>query len=45
MLAAGMSKQEIFGEYPDLETGDVRECLRYAAAAALERELPLLRSA
>ena len=45
MLAAGMSEQEIFGEYPDLETGDVRECLRYAAAAALERELPLLRSA
>lgn len=45
MLAAGMSERQILDEYPDIEAADVRECLRYAAAAALERELPLPQSA
>lgn len=45
MLAAGMTEQEILAEYPDLEPEDIRESLRYAAASALERELPLPRSA
>ena len=27
--------------HPDLQAEDIRECLRYAAAATMERELPL----
>jgi uncharacterized protein (DUF433 family) len=45
LLAGGVDEQTILSEYPDLELEDVRECLRYAAAAALERELPLPESA
>jgi len=45
MLAAGMTERQILSEYPDLEEADIPECLRYAAEATLERELPLLRSA
>jgi uncharacterized protein (DUF433 family) len=45
MLAAGMTERQILDDYPDLEAADIRECLRYAAAAALERELPLPQSA
>ncbi len=41
MLAGGMSEQEILAEYPDLELEDIRECLRFAAALATERELAL----
>jgi uncharacterized protein (DUF433 family) len=44
MLAAGMTERQILDEYPDLEAADIRECLRYAAAATLERELPLPQS-
>jgi len=39
MLAGGMSEQEILAEYPDLEPEDIRECLRFAAVSAMEREL------
>jgi uncharacterized protein (DUF433 family) len=28
--------------YPDLEIGDIREALQYAAEAVRERELPLV---
>ena len=45
MLAGGMTELEILSEYPDLQTEDIRECLRFAAASAMERELPLPRSA
>lgn len=45
MLAAGMSEQRILEDYPDLEPEDIREALRFAAAATLERELPLQQSA
>ena len=45
LLAGGWSEDKILAEYPDLRAGDIRECLRYAAASALERELPLPRSA
>lgn len=45
MLAGGMSEAEILAEYPDLEAEDIRECLRYAAVSAMERELPLPRTA
>ena len=40
-----MTAAEILAEHPDLETEDIAECLRYAALAVQERELPLLRSA
>jgi uncharacterized protein (DUF433 family) len=41
LLAGGLSEREILSEYPDLQTEDIRECLRFAAASALERELLL----
>lgn len=45
MVADGMTEQEILGAYPDLETEDIREALRYAAEAVRERELPLISKA
>ncbi len=45
MLAGGMTEQEILHDYPDLQLEDIRECLRFAAASAMERELPLSRIA
>ena len=45
LLAGGLTEHQILAEYPDLEIEDIRECLRFAAAAAMERELPLPRSA
>jgi uncharacterized protein (DUF433 family) len=42
MVADGMSVDDILQAYPDLEPDDIREALRYAAAALQERELPLL---
>ncbi len=41
MIADGMTTAEIIEAYPDLETADVQEALRYAAEAVRERELPL----
>jgi uncharacterized protein (DUF433 family) len=41
MVADGMSDPEILAAYPDLEAEDIREAMRYAAHAVLERELPL----
>lgn len=43
MVADGMTEDEILGAYPDLEPEDIRESLRYAAAAVREREIPLIR--
>jgi uncharacterized protein (DUF433 family) len=45
MLAGGMSEQEILAEHPDLEPEDIRECLRFAAVSAMERELAVPRRA
>ena len=45
LLAGGMSETAILSEYPDLATEDIRECLRFAAAAISERELALPYSA
>ncbi len=45
MVADGMTEREILDAYPDPEPEDVREALRYAAAAVRERELPLRRTA
>ncbi len=42
MFADGMTEAEILKAYPDLETEDVREAMRYAAEAVRERELPLM---
>lgn len=42
MVAERMSDAEILQAYPDLEPDDIRESLRYAAAAVRERELPLV---
>jgi uncharacterized protein (DUF433 family) len=41
MVADGMSESEILAAYPDLVREDIREALRFAAQAVLERELPL----
>lgn len=41
MIADGITAAEIVEAYPDLETADVQEALRYAAEAVRERELPL----
>jgi uncharacterized protein (DUF433 family) len=45
LLAGGLAEGEILSEYPDLQTEDIRECLRFAAATAMERELLLPHSA
>lgn len=42
MLADGMADKEILDAYPDLESEDIREALRFAAEALRERELPLI---
>ncbi|HMF78734.1 MAG TPA: DUF433 domain-containing protein [Bryobacteraceae bacterium] len=43
-LAGGLAEHEILSEYPDLQTEDIRECLQFAAATAMEREMPLPQS-
>ena len=45
MLAGGMTEQEILADYPDLQTEDIRECLHFAAASAMEGELVVPRLA
>ncbi len=35
MLAGDMSEQEILADYPDLQTEDIRECIRYADASPI----------
>lgn len=45
MVAEGMTDEEIVADYPQLSTEDVREALRFAAAAVDERTLPLRPSA
>ena len=44
MITNGMSPEEILQDYPDLEIGDIREALQFAAEAVREREIPLLES-
>jgi uncharacterized protein (DUF433 family) len=41
MLAEGLRADEVLRHLPDLEPEDIREALRYAAAALRERELPI----
>ncbi|MCY3837356.1 MAG: DUF433 domain-containing protein [Gammaproteobacteria bacterium] len=45
LLAQGMSATDVLADYPDLRPDDIREALRYAAAAVNERQLPLVASA
>jgi uncharacterized protein (DUF433 family) len=45
LLAGGLSEDEILAQYPDLQTEDIRECLRFAASFVMEREISLPRSA
>jgi uncharacterized protein (DUF433 family) len=45
LLAGGLAEREILSEYPDLQAEDIRECLRFAAASAMEPEMPLSYSA
>ena len=45
MVAEGLSVEEILADFPQLDGGDVREALRFAAAAVDERTLPLRPSA
>ncbi len=42
MVADGMTNAEILNAFPDLESDDIREALRYAAVAVREREIPLV---
>ena len=42
MVADGMKNEEILRAYPDLEMGDIREALQFAAESVRERELPLV---
>lgn len=42
MVADGMTDEEILEAYPDLELGDIREALYYAAEAVRQQTLPLL---
>lgn len=44
MIADGMTENEILEAYPDLETDDIHESLKFAAEALMERELPLATS-
>jgi uncharacterized protein (DUF433 family) len=41
MVGDGMTEAQILGSFPDLELEDIREALRFAAAAVRERELPV----
>jgi uncharacterized protein (DUF433 family) len=45
MVAEGMTVEEILHDYPQLSVEDVREALKFAAAAVDERTLPLRPSA
>ena len=45
LLVGGLVEHQLLSEYPDLEPEDIRECLRFAAATAMERELPIPQSA
>jgi uncharacterized protein (DUF433 family) len=40
LVANGMTTDEIIAEYPDLEAGDIREALQYAASLASEEVHP-----
>lgn len=45
MIAEGMTTAEVINDFPQLAIEDLRDALRYAAAAVDERHLPLRESA
>lgn len=45
LLGQGLSPDQVLVDYPTLTRDDILAALRFAAAAADERELPLRRSA
>jgi len=45
LMADGMTEAEVLAAYPDLESEDVREALRFAAEAVRERSIPLAQPA
>lgn len=45
LVANGMSSEDILAEFPDLDSEDIRQALRYAAMAAEDRIFPLPASA
>jgi uncharacterized protein (DUF433 family) len=44
MIADGMSSSEILDAYPDLESEDIAQALRYAAYLTKDREIELAHS-
>jgi uncharacterized protein (DUF433 family) len=40
LIAEGQTEQQILDAYPDLETEDIHQALRFAADAVPERVLP-----
>jgi uncharacterized protein (DUF433 family) len=40
-LAAGKTSEQLIDEFPELEVGDISECLRYAAWLASGRDVDL----
>jgi uncharacterized protein (DUF433 family) len=45
LLAGGLTEAGILAKYPGLELEDIRECLRFAAEAVMERQMPSPHSA
>jgi len=46
LLASGATFEEVLGEYPGLEAGDIRACIAWGAEMSRERfmEIPLARA-
>lgn len=41
MIAEGMTPQQVLADFPQLTDADIRDALRFAAAAVDQREFPL----
>jgi uncharacterized protein (DUF433 family) len=41
LVANGMTEDQIIKEYPDMESEDIRQALKYAAMLAMEETRPL----
>ena len=44
-VAGGATREEILGDYPDLEPEDIQQCLEYAAWLAADEVLPVEKAA
>lgn len=45
LLAAGMSKEEILDDYPDLEAEDIQACLQFAAKLSKVKSVTKVKAA